>query len=394
MEEKKEPTFLPDRILELLAKKTSAALTESEEKELQKYISAHPDHEPEMTGFLSQLEKIYWLSVSRDIQKDKAWITIQNKIHKEPKRRRLYTRITGYAALLLILLTVGWFLLRPEKETKTIDVVESPMPQRHHKAILVLSNGEELTLDNPKKTALEEPAGITITNQPGEVLTYDLIDGDLKEPVMNHLIVPAGARYQVQLSDGTKVWINSVSELEYPVAFGPGERSVKLTGEAYFDVASDPDRPFVIETNGYSITALGTAFNVSTYTNDSFMETTLVEGAVEVVVRQGKRISLKPGQSMRIDHTSQEYKLQDVDTRFYTSWKEGVLHFNKVTLSELCVKLERWYDAEILFSNPEKGKLVYSGALENSRSIEYLLNLIEQTADVHFVMEESTIRVE
>jgi ferric-dicitrate binding protein FerR (iron transport regulator) len=178
------------------------------------------------------------------------------------------------------------------------------------------------------------------------------------------------------------------------VAFGPGERTVKLVGEAYFDVASDPDRPFVIETNGYSITALGTAFNVSTYTDDTFLETTLVEGTVEVEARQGEIISLNPGQSMRIEHESQEYELQDVDTRFYTSWKDGVLHFNKVFLSELCVKLERWYDAEILFSDPEKGKLVYSGALENSRSLEYLLNLIEQTADVRFVMEKSTIRVE
>lgn len=392
MESKNDPGMMPDEILEMLARKATNTLSDTDGEVLDRWIEANPAQEQIALAFFERMKKVRWNSHLDEQGSEEAWKKIQESTAPVHPHKKRFPMAWSVAAAILILLSIGWFLMQ-SRESSEKELIEARPLERNNKAFLVLSNGEKLTLDSPEQTLVEEKGGITIVNKPGEVLAYDQPDSDLEEPVLNNLIVPAGARYRVQLSEGTQVWINSVTELEYPTFFAGSERRVRLKGEAYFEVAADPDRPFVVEMEGYTVQVLGTSFNVSAYADDPKMETTLVEGKVRVQSDDGASFQLNPGQQIRVDHQSQKSEIVEVDTRFFTSWKDGVLHFNKVRLQELTTKLERWYNVEFEFTNEQAGQLIYSGAMENSRDLGFLLDLIEQTADVTFVRDNNTIVV-
>ncbi len=393
MEGKDQSHRIPDEILDLLARKALGQLPKSREQELADWLAAHPMLEDESVEFRSMIKKYRLLQRAGRFDPEAARLKFLAKLNSPPPKRKLYQYVLGYAAAILFFAALGWYLVNMVSRRQDRFTQETVIPERHNKAILILSNGEQLILDQPGKTVMEEEGNITIRNTPGEVLAYDRPGKPAAGKVMNSLLVPAGARYQVLLSDSTRVWVNSVSTLEYPVAFNGPERRVTLSGEAYFEVSTDPARPFVIETNGYEVRVLGTSFNVSSYGADAFMQTTLVAGSVEVGKRNGESMMLEPGQAITINNADQTSTVEAVDTRFFTSWKDGILHFNRVTLEELAVKLERWYDVEIQFTDPEARQLMYSGAMENSRDITFLLDLIEQTADVTFEVEGNRILV-
>ena len=387
-------TELPDHILELIAGKASRNLTREEERQLDNWLGQHPGIKDDADIFYKQMQRHRLLRDAETIDRQAAWEKIKQQTRPRVKPFRMYVRWVAIAAMFVLVVASAWYLVLYFQADEP-ELVESAEPlTRSNEAMLVLSNGEKVVLDAGQKKVLQEEGGIRITNDPGEVLAYDKSESKIAAPVYNTLIVPAGARYQLQLSDGTHVWMNAISEIEYPVTFAETERRIRLTGEAYFDVEKNPGRPFIIETNGYEIRVLGTSFNVTSYQNDPYMQTTLVSGMVEVTGMNGEKVSLSPGEMVMIDNISQEQLVEEVDTRLYTSWKEGVLYFNKVTLYDLSVKLGRWYDADFVFENPGKRGLIYSGAMENSRDLAFLLDLIEQTAEVNFIIEGKTVRVE
>lgn len=383
---------IPDEILDLISKEATNSLSIEDKKELFSWIDSNPHLKNQYDEFLDQMKKHHLIYHANQTDSDKAWKQINKSLKPSSKTKTLYLRIGAIAASLLVLIAIGW-ILNDSLLNKTETVAEIHQVERSNEAVLVLSNGEQLNLNDSEQEIPEDNKHISIVNTPGEVLSYETKGEKPEQLSYNKLIVPMGARYQLQLSDGTKVWLNSDSEIEYPIAFGDNERKVKIKGEVYFEVKTDIERPFLISINSYEVKALGTAFNISSYDEDSFFQTTLVEGKVEVTNWLGEKIMLDPGQMLNIEHKKQTLELRNVDTRFYTSWKDGILHFNKVTLSELMVKLERWYNVSIDFENEEKKGLIYSGAMENSRNIEFLLNLIEKTADVQFELNEKQIVV-
>jgi transmembrane sensor len=393
----KENTLaIPDEVLDLLAKKALGKLTQPESEALQQWLDNNIDHQEECQRFVDQVKKHYWINLSNNIQQEESQYAalILQKHAARPKKRRLTYSILAYAATLLLFAGLGWYLnnlhkQKPEAPTHT----EATPTERHHKAILVLSDGNSLELDHEGNLKMPDEAGVKITNTPGELLRYEQRDNTQHAQKMNTLIVPAGARYQLQLADGTKVWVNAKSSLEYPVAFADNERRVKLNGEAYFEVHPDKNKTFIIEANGNAINVLGTSFNVSAYSEDGFVQTTLVTGAVAIENRQGKVHALQPGQMAMIDNNSQQLLIEKVDTRLYTSWREGILHFNKISLRDLAIKLERWYDVEIHFANQQAANLLFSGAMENSRDISFILRLIGDAAQVEFEIKDKQVIV-
>jgi transmembrane sensor len=385
---------LPDDVLDLLAQKAVNSLHGEKEKQLLDWRKINPESESECLDFIHRIKKQHWLYLEKHNDPKAAWDKLQSRIQPPAKSRNLFIELLGYAAILAIFAGLSWYLLDSRKDKTVVEVVSEPIPQRNHKAILILSDGEQLLLDDLEKTSLTEKGGVTISNTPGQMLSYDQVGTAETKPAYNTLLVPAGARYQVQLSDGTNVWINSASDIAYPVVFDENERRVELSGEAFFEVKHDADRPFIISANGYEIKVLGTALNISAYEGDRVIETTLVKGALEVKGREGKSLPLEPGQMLSVDHAGQVFTVKEVDAKFYTSWKDGILYFNKVSFEELMVKFERWYDVEIDFKNEEAKKLIYSGAMENSRNIEFLLDLIKKTAQVDFVVSGRIITIE
>ncbi|MEZ5198982.1 MAG: FecR domain-containing protein [Bacteroidales bacterium] len=384
---------IPDQILDLITRKATGTLSQEDEELLISWIKINPHLKGQYEEFLNQMNNHYLIYLSNQRDGDKAWRQIKKRIKPATSHRSLYLKIAAYAATIMLLIAISWLLSTSYFDADETVAESIEIPERSNEAVLILSNGNHLTLNESGMEVLNEDGNINIINKPGEVLSYESKGKQSEHLVFNKLIVPLGARYQLKLSDGTRVWLNAGSEIEYPVSFGAGERKVSIKGEVYFDVKTDPEWPFIISVNSYEVKALGTAFNVSSYDEDTFFQTALIEGKVEITGRRGQKLMLNPGQLVNIIHESQATEVSDVDTRFYTSWKDGILHFNKVTLAELMVKLERWYDVKIVFENPKKKELIYSGAMENSRNIEFLLNLIEKTADVKFELNEQAILV-
>lgn len=386
---------IPDTILELLALKAGGRLSPARDKTLDTWISQNPGYQEDCDELLAQFQKLYYLHLNQQVDQEKGWQTIRQKTGRSSNITHLARQWAKIAAIALALLGIGWAISSTLKKAEiTKPIASAPPIERGNKAVLILSDGHQLVLGNTGDTLLQETGGVNIHNKAGEMLAYGSTGNPVKAQAMNTLIIPAGARYQLQLSDGTRVWMNSASQLEYPVAFAQGERKVKLTGEAFFEVSKDAARPFIIEANGCEVKVLGTSFNVSAYATDEFMETTLVKGSVKITNKNGEMVKLEPDQMLRINNQNQTSDLEKVDTRFYTSWKDGILYFDNLPMDELAKRLERWYDVKILFSNEKTKQLRFSGAMENSRNIQFLLNLISQTTNIKFNQHEKTITVE
>lgn len=196
--------------------------------------------------------------------------------------------------------------------------------------------------------------------------------------------VPRGEKSQLLLPDGSKVWVNSESDISYPSNFMDGNREVKLIGEAYFEVAKLESKPFTVETNDYNIRVLGTKFNVMTYADFHRSETSLIEGKIEI--QKGEQtISVVPGET--ITYTDNQFSANETDVNHTTRWKDGIFDFDRITFMELTTRLERWYDVDIEIKNPELNKIVYSGVFKNEETIWQVLNTFELTLPIRYTRE-------
>ncbi|HMM11186.1 MAG TPA: FecR domain-containing protein [Bacteroidales bacterium] len=352
----------------------------------------HPDenltgnHNNQLSSDEEQIAALFQSAhMAQGLDTDKARESVRRLIrHRLINRRLIHT--LSYAALALLLVGLWWWTRHQETyPSQEPQLVQTAVPERTDKALLVLSDGSLVSLDTLSSFQLSEAGLATISSNRGSMLAYKAGDESASEiSKTNKIIVPAGGRFQLVLSDGTSVWLNAGTSLEYPVVFGRGERYVSLSGEAFFEVATDPQRPFIIQTGSGKLQVLGTSFNVSAYQEDEFMETTLVSGALQVTTSNGMISRLLPGQQHKLNQMTFEQTVSQVDTKFYTSWRDGVIYFNRVSLKELAVKLERWYDVQITFQNESSGKLIFSGAVENSRRLDFLLALIAEASGLEY----------
>ncbi len=196
----------------------------------------------------------------------------------------------------------------------------------------------------------------------------------------NEIVVDKGAEFSVRLSDGTQVWLNADSRLRYPVAFGShGERRVFLRGEAYFDVATDGERPFVVAAAGADVKAYGTEFNVHARAGNH-VRTTLVEGVVAVSIDGDTcHTRLVPGQTADVDLHDGSITLREEPVELYVGWKQGKYYFEATPLSELFAELSLWYDIEVVFTDESLQDEYFSGCLSRDLSLDKLLRILQET---------------
>uniref|UniRef100_UPI0032171131 FecR family protein n=1 Tax=uncultured Draconibacterium sp. TaxID=1573823 RepID=UPI0032171131 len=220
------------------------------------------------------------------------------------------------------------------------------------------------------------------------VISYSLMNylgGAETSADINEVICPAGQIAEVVLADGTHVWLNAESSIRYPSDFNGRNRTLKLKGEAFFDVTKDAENPFLVNVNNMQVKVLGTSFNVSAYPENSSIETTLVEGKVELLNRQGKKIlDLNPGQMASYNLSGKKVLLSDVDTRFYSSWKEGKISFHNERLEPIMTKLERWYNVEFLFKNDEIKNYRFTGTILKHKPLFQVLEIIKLSSPINF----------
>ena len=214
-----------------------------------------------------------------------------------------------------------------------------------------------------------------------------------EKEVENRVEVPRGAEFCLSLADGSRVWLNSDSEIRYPVAFGKDRRTVFLSGEAYFEVTKDAVRPFYVVLDGMEVKVYGTSFNVNTHYQGKIL-TTLIEGKVGIRVKStGAESLLQPNQMAEFSLENKDVKVTDVDTYYYTAWRAGEFVFQNETVEEIMERLCRWYDTEVFYANDSvKGKR-FTGVIARFTDVADVLHLIGETATVQFNLKGNTITV-
>ncbi|WP_417014016.1 FecR family protein [Alistipes sp.] len=213
---------------------------------------------------------------------------------------------------------------------------------------------------------------------------------------MQRVVVPAGQRVELLLSDGTKVWLNSRSRLEYPASFGRGSRRVTLSGEGYFEVTHDRSKPFVVETAEFDVRVLGTTFNVYAYDNDrATFETALLEGSVEVASRSDatQRLVLRPDEAAVLSAGGRLMRTQVTDKGRFR-WTEGLISLNDVPFGELLTRFSDYFDIRILLKNPKLYDVRCTGKFRQSDGIDYSLHVLQRFVNFSFTHDEERRTIE
>lgn len=215
----------------------------------------------------------------------------------------------------------------------------------------------------------------------GFSLGWLIMDHQQKEVVWFEANAPRGEKTRLTLPDGSKVWLNSESTLSFPNDFLEGNREVKLTGEAYFEVEKMHGLPFIVKTEAYDVRVLGTKFNVTAYKDFNRTVTSLIEGHVQILKGQ-QTVDLKPGQMLT--YQNKRFLVKETNTIRASSWKDDKFDFDHVTFKELMIRLERWYDVDIKMDDPSLNDIVFSGVFKNEETIWQVLNSIQVTLPIKY----------
>jgi transmembrane sensor len=298
------------------------------------------------------------------------------------------------AASLLIMLGAGAYLfMKPMSnqidKKEILTAADKVKATNGNSAILTLANGKQLILDQMQKGPIANDAGVSISKSEDGKLVYtikDLSSSEHTEKLMyNTITTPNGNEYQVNLPDGTKVWLNAESTLKYPVVFAKDNRSVELDGEAYFEVTNSKNKPFLVNAKNTQVRVLGTHFNINAYKNDEMVKTTLLEGSVAVKKNSIEKI-LKPGEQSIIYNQSPDIRVKEVDLEEVLAWKRGYFIFNDEDIKTVMKTIARWYNIEVVYESEIKNE-IFIGTVSRFDSIEKLLKTIELTGGVHFKID-------
>lgn len=261
-------------------------------------------------------------------------------------------------------------------------------------ATLILSSGQSVDLDNIYDEEIKDSDGNKISIQDGLISFSgkNNVSGHSSEDSYNTLVVPRGGEYTLCLSDGTRIWLNSNTTLKFPEKFSNDTRNVTLEGEAYFEVARDTDRKFIVSTSLCEVEVYGTEFNIRSYADETIQHTTLVSGSIGVVL-DGKNHLLKPGEQARISNDDKDIEILKVDTALYCSWHKGLFVFEDRRLEDILKQLSDWYDVDFEYSDQKLRNLHFTGDLKRYSDFQEILSLISMTTDLKFDIKGNKVIV-
>ena len=371
----------------LLSKAFLGTLSEEEERALQQWRDESPENEQ---LYESEMNTEYIVQKSHEVARVNIVNGYMNVLLKRKRnvRVRRVRRIVSIAAgvVLPLLAVVLWYGTR-ERIEDVSEQVASVIRHGGVKAELVLADGTTRILGSEVTDSLlvQQGANIVVQNQG---VSY-CVDSSVVEERYNTLRVPRGGEYSITLSDGTIVYLNSESELRYPVNFVGRDRRVYLSGEAYFDVVKDEAHPFIVDMGNSSVRVLGTSFDVRAYADEDEVLTTLVQGSVKFSA--GKEfVTLEPGKQAVLGKSG-SIETREVDTYLYTAWKEGVFAFKRQRLEEIMKVVARWYDVNIFWENVSQKEVTFTGKMKRYDDFSKVVEVLEMTGNTEFVIKENNI---
>ncbi len=371
----------------LLSKAFLGTLSEEEERALQQWRDESPENEQ---LYESEMNTEYIVQKSHEVARVNivnGYMNVLLKRKRNVRVRRVRRIVSIVAGVVLPLLAVVLWYGTRERIEDVSEQVASVIRHGGVKAELVLADGTTRILGSEVTDSLlvQQGANIVVQNQG---VSY-CVDSSVVEERYNTLRVPRGGEYSITLSDGTIVYLNSESELRYPVNFVGRDRRVYLSGEAYFDVVQDEAHPFIVDMGNSSVRVLGTSFDVRAYADEDEVLTTLVQGSVKFSA--GKEfVTLEPGKQAVLGKSG-SIETREVDTYLYTAWKEGVFAFTRQRLEEIMKVVARWYDVNIFWENVSQKEVTFTGKMKRYDDFSKVVEVLEMTGNTEFVIKENNI---
>jgi transmembrane sensor len=365
---------------QLIIDKLTGQIGEEEEFRLEELIARH--HEVEQLW--QQMQQVYAMrkavSFNHSFNADTAWLALQQKVNIpdtalepvtdtvaiHPRSNNTPWLRYGMAAIVTgIIIVAAYFiagLYRPQAgASKSIQIK--------------LANGEIVQAPAKDSTGAWMQQARASNVDPG---------------AWNTLMVPAGKNYSFQLSDGTKVWLNSVTEFKFPISFTGVERNVQLTGEAYFKVAHQANQPFTVKVNGLTVKALGTEFNIKSYNNELTC-IALVTGSVAIENAKGRQIILSPGEAVVVEKSTSDLHKEKFDEIMVLGWMQGMYFFRNEKLQQIAVVAERWFDVPVKFNEPSLAGLHFSGALDRNKPVDRFFDALASSGDIRYEWKDGKV---
>ncbi len=398
-----------ERLYELMERYQRRVCTTQEEQELA-FLCLLPSNQ----SVLEDLSERLWEEVEMGKEMPEGDDLLVRILHRPVVRKMIWWKV----AVVLLLVVAGWFLVRGPKSGESGDggpgtevVRQDVKAPENNKARVTLSDGRTVSLDSLQNGLLADQSGVKLIKLSDGQIIYQSAESNSPSPLVekglgdevNTLINPRGSRViNLTLSDGTRVWLNAGSSITYPVSFVPfvGNRKVEISGEAYFEIAHDKTKPFIVSTmlpsggRGAEVEVLGTHFNVNAYNDEAEIKITLLEGSVKVSTQQSPNTKhqsiLTPGQQAIVTLSGVEAH-NDIDTEQVMAWKNGLFFLQSADIQTVMRQIARWYDVEVSYQGTINEKFIVK--MDRNTNVSSVFKILEATGGVHFKIEGRKVLV-
>jgi ferric-dicitrate binding protein FerR (iron transport regulator) len=385
-------------IAELIAKSVSGDLSDNEAKALLKWVEASEANLSLYNDLTSEEKLSEELAILASFKPSDEWQSIANKTIQSTipiqKHWNYGRKFWLSSAAIFLMVCLGAFQIWKYQNTNT-DTIKYSVSSKDdiapggNKATLKLSDGTVIILNDSINGFQSLQQNVKLLVQNGEI-TYQTI-GKQDELLYNTITTPNGGQFKLVLNDGTKIWLNAASSLKYPLAFSGNERIIELTGEGYFEVAHNANKPFKVLLPGIGqVDAIGTAFNINAYSEEQFLKTTLLQGKVKVAFGN-KTDYLNPGQQAQFFQNGNMQVIDQVELDQVVAWKNGEFIFKQMNVEDIMRLISRWYEIEVIYHGVVS-KETFSGIVNRNSSLMEVLKIMEE-GGIRFKIDGKKINV-
>ena len=375
------------KMIQLMHLYLSEAITDEEKQELQQWLDVSLKNKALFDRVKNDRHFGSKYKAFKNINHDAAFERFEKRVGVKSRVRYSWLK---YAAIFLLPLSLGVFLLLNTTKTETEVPIMAKIMPGEAKATLVLADGQFVNLQKDSVLDITVSPGASATSS-SQGIDYSKVNVKEKNVQYNTLKTPRGGEFNITLSDGSVVHLNSATELKYPIVFDEEKREVHMSGEAYFEVKKEEHRPFYVIVDGMRIRVYGTSFNVNTQ-REGFVQTVLVEGSVGIMAEgMAEECRMIPSQLAEYNKERSLIEVKEVEVEPYVAWKDGFFVFEDESLEQIMNTLSLWYDVDVFYVNPQLRGLHFTGHMRRYDQIDNILKAIGSAVGVTFSVKDRSV---
>ena len=367
-------------IADLIVAELTGKIDDAGRRELEKWKYETPEHLRLYDLYQSTDIVARKLEFIKEYSAVEAYQEFAGRVILAKRRKRTWMLYRSVAAVILLFLLGGGFYFFHDVEDDPISFVQNIQPGSC-KAILTEPDGKKIDISDTTFLAFIQ-----------KDVTSEKKDEEVTEALYHTITIPRGGEYDLILSDGSRLRMNSESEVRVPVTFDKEQREIFMKGEIYFDVVRDSLAPFVVHTRQGDIRVLGTSFNVRDYQDEDFLETTLVDGKI-AFERECASSYLKPGEQLRLNKEDGTIMVGAVDVLLYCSWKDGRFVLKKQRLEEIMNTIARWYNIEVFYESSSVKDILFTGNIKRYSDLEQVVNMLKLINKIDIEIKDRNVFV-